>query len=142
MRQLLVSAKRPADILLLNWDKGRNIAVDFTVVSPLTIDSLPLSLENTKRHLAVAEETKYSKERKTHACTDMLWGMQPAAFTPWGGAGPSARHLLFETIRRCSIDFHGYAAQLKGREFRETISITLARELAQQLSLRCQILDT
>ena len=136
------NGQRPADILLLNWDKGRDIAVDFTISSPLTLDALPLNIEVTKRHLAQAEEAKYAKERHTLACSDMRWGMQPAAFSPWGGAGPSAKHLLFETIKRCSTDCHGFSAESKSREFRETISVTLARELAQQLSLRHQILDT
>ena len=136
------NGQRPADILLLNWDKGRDIAVDFTIVSPLTLDALPLSVEATKRHLAQAEDAKYAKERSSLSCTDMRWGMQPAAFSPWGGAGPSAKHLLYETIKRCSTDFHGPSAENKSREFRETISVTLARELAQQLSLRHQILDT
>ena len=136
------SGHRPADILLLNWDKGRDIAVDFTIVSPLTLDALPLSTDATKRLLAAAEELKYAKERQTDACSDMGWGMQPAAFSPWGGAGPSARHLLFETIKRCSSDSQGFAKESKSREMREQLSVTLARELAQQLSLRWQILDT
>ena len=136
------NGQRPADILLLNWDKGRDVAVDFTIVSPLTLDALPLSVEVTKRHLAHAEEAKYAKERNTLSCTDMRWGMQPAAFSPWGGAGPSAKHLLYETIKRCSSDCHGFSAENKSREFRETISVTIAREVAHQLSLRHQILDT
>ena len=111
------SGHRPADILLLNWDKGRDIAVDFTVVSPLTIDALPLSVDATKRHLSAAEEAKYNKERQTNACSDMLWGMQPAAFSPWGGAGPSARHLLFETIKRCSSDCQGFAKDSRSRRY-------------------------
>ena len=133
---------RPADILLLGWDRGRDIAVDFTVVSPMTVDALPLSLDVAKRHLGAAEEAKYAKERSTQACTSMRWGMQPAAFSPWGGAGPSARHLLFETIKRVSSDAVGLSAETKSREFREVISLAIAREVARQLSLRCQVLDT
>ena len=91
--------------------------------------------------MAQAEEAKYAKERQTGACTSMRWGMQPAAFSPWGGAGPSARHLLYETLRRVAPDHVGLAVEAKAREFRDTIYLTLARELARQLSLKCQILD-
>ena len=136
------SDHRPADILLLGWDRGRDIAVDFTVVSPMTLDAFPLSLDAARRHLGAAEEAKYAKERQTQACTTMRWGMQPAAFSPWGGAGPSAKHLIFETVKRITSDGVGLAAETKAREFREVISMAIAREVARQLSLRCQILDT
>jgi hypothetical protein len=135
------TGQRPADILLLNWDKGRDIAIDFTISSPFTLDSFPLTFEGAKRFLVAAEDAKYTKERNSQSCTTMGWGMQPAAFSPWGAPGPSARHLLFETIKRCSMDCQGFAADSKSREIRETLSITMARELAQQLALRCQILD-
>jgi len=135
------NGQRPADILLLNWDKGRDIAVDFTIASPFTLDAFPLTTEGAKRNLSCAEDTKYAKERSTLSCANMRWGMQPAAFSPWGALGPSAKHLLFETIKRCSSDCQGFAAESRSREFRETLSITLARELSVQLSLRCQILD-
>ena len=73
------TGQRPADILLLSWDKGRDIAVDFTVTSPLTSDCYPLTHEGARRHLKNAEELKYSQERQTLSATSMQWGLQPAA---------------------------------------------------------------
>ena len=73
-----------------------------------------------------------------HAVGDATGRLLPLG----GGAGPSAKHLLFETIKRVSADAVGLAAESKAREFREVISMAIAREVARQLSLRCQILDT
>ena len=41
--------RRPADILLLSWDLGRDVAVDFTVSHPLGGDCFPLSHDKAKR---------------------------------------------------------------------------------------------
>ena len=70
------------------------MAVDFTVTSPMATDCLPLTLEMAKRHLAAAEEAKFTQERREMACTAMRWGLTPAAFSPWGGMGPLAKSLL------------------------------------------------
>jgi hypothetical protein len=88
------SGARPADVLLLNWDKGRDLAVDITIRHPLTLDAYPLSADAARRHLARAEGDKIDKERKDGGCAGMHWAFQPAAFSTWGAAGPSARHFL------------------------------------------------
>ena len=136
------TGQRPADILLLSWDKGRDIAVDFTVSSPLTSDCYPLTLEGARRHLANAEEQKYSQERRTQSATLMHWGLQPAAFSPWGGMGPSARHLLFEVTKRATSGTSLAASNSRLNEIKQSISMTLAREVARQLSLTYRILDS
>ena len=135
------TGQRPADILLLSWDKGRDIAVDFTVTSPLTSDCYPLTHEGARRHLKNAEELKYSQERRTLSATSMQWGLQPAAFSPWGGMGPSARHLLFEVTKRVTSGTPLSASNSRANEIRQNISMTLAREVARQLSLVYRILD-
>ena len=78
--------ERPADILLLGWDKGRDVCVDLTVRSPTTLDAFPLSVERTKRLLREAEKDKLAAAQA--ACAVMGWGCHPVAYSTWGGAGP------------------------------------------------------
>ena len=133
------SAKRPADILLLAWDRGQDLCVDFTVVNPLAGDQYPLNIETAKRHLSFTEKAKRIKEGPL--CATMYWGFQAMAFSPWGGMGPSANWMLIEVLKRVTADlpYAAHAARLS--EVRQNLSITLAREVARQLALRCQVLD-
>ena len=41
-----------------------------------------------------------------------------------------------------TADTTGFAADARAREIRETISFAIAREVAQQLALRCRITDS
>ena len=54
--------KRPADILLIGWNRGRDVAVDLTFSHPLNLSCHPLSLEKAKRHLPDVEHAKKCKE--------------------------------------------------------------------------------
>ena len=135
------SGRRPADILLLSWDLGRDTAVDFTVSQPLARDCYPLSLDRAKRHLTLAEDQKYSQERQTLAATTMRWGLLPAAFSLWGGMGTGAKHLLFEVTKRAKSDTPVQSKEFRNLEILQHLSMALARQLASQLSLRCRILE-
>ena len=74
-------------------------------------------------------------------CRQSGWGFTPAAFTPWGGAGPSARAILHEVGRRATAALAGWPKERRLREIYEGISLTLAREVARQLSLRNRVQD-
>ena len=117
------------------------MAVDFTFTSPMSSDCMPLNLETAKRHLAAAEDAKFAQERRVGACAAMRWALTPAAFSPWGGMGPHARDLLGLTTKRMTADTTGFSTEARTREIRETISFAIAREVAQQLALRCRITD-
>jgi hypothetical protein len=134
-----VAQKRPADILLLAWDKGQDMCVDFTICNPLTADAFPLNLDAAKRHLAHAEKEKIRKEGPL--CAAARWGFHPAAFSPWGGMGPSARWLLAETTKKIASDLPHAAHAVRVAEIRQNLSLTIAREVARQLSLRCQVIQ-
>ena len=109
----------------------------------MSLDNFPLAIEGAKRHLIQAEVKKVAKELLLKTCTHMRWGLQPAAFSPWGGgAVRGAKSLIYETLKRISCDKVGGAPEARTREFRETISLVMAREVARQLSLKNQILDT
>ena len=71
----------------------------------------------------------------------MRWGLHPAAFTPWGGMGPGTKHLLYEVSKRALSDIPSHSKDFRSLEIYQIISITLAREVASQLAVRCRILD-
>ena len=98
---------RPADILLLGWDKGRDVAVDITITSPTALDALPFCLHRARRHLNDAERDKRNKHLSQ--CEAMGWGHHPAAYSPWGGGqGTAAKSLLFEVLKRATSDQQGW----------------------------------
>ena len=95
----------PADILLIWWDKGRHVAVDFVITHPLQ-PHLPRSVERAARHLKAAEEEKVRSEGDL--CTQSGWGFAPASFSPWGAMGPNAAALLYELSRRATSNLVGW----------------------------------
>ena len=61
-RSSTFARERPADILLIGWDRGRDVAIDFTVCHPTTMCAFPLSEEKARRHLAQEEHGKTSRQ--------------------------------------------------------------------------------
>ena len=131
--------QRPADILLIAWERGRDVAVDLTVTHPLGLSQHPLVVKSAARHCQRAEATK--TEAEGDLCLRAGWGFAPAAFTPWGGAGPTARALLHEVGRRATSHLSGWPKQRRLREIHENLSLTLAREVVRQLSVRNRVQD-
>ena len=129
--------ERPADILLLGWDRGRDVAVDLTFSHPQNLSCHPLSLEKAKRHLSDVERAKVDKEGGQ--CTSAGWGFHPAAFSPWGGMGPGAKSLWYEVAKKLAPDLQGWPKHRLLRDTVEGISLCIARATARQLGLRCKI---
>jgi hypothetical protein len=131
--------KRPADILLVAWERGRDVAVDLTVTHPVGLSGHPIVVQNAAQHTRRAEASKVAAEGDL--CRQAGWGFTPAAFTPWGGCGPSARALLHEVGRRATAALAGWPKERRLREINENLSLTLAREVARQLSLCHRVQD-
>jgi hypothetical protein len=148
MKSSIASAKevscngrqRPADILLVAWERGRDVAVDLTVTHPLGLSQHPINVRNAARHCQRAEAAKVQAEGDL--CLRAGWGFAPMAFSPWGGIGPNARALLHEIGRRATAHLSGWPKQRCLREMHENISLTLAREVVSQLSLRNRVQDS
>ena len=82
----------------------------------------------------MAESEKIKKEGEL--CKIAGWGFLPAAYNPWGGQGPGAKHLLWEILKRATADMEGWAKTQRRMEIQESLSLALARGVAEQLSLR------
>ena len=131
--------QRPADILLVAWERGRDVAVDLTVTHPLGLTSQPVLMKNAARHSHRAEAAKIASEGDL--CMRAGWGFAPAAFNPWGGTGATAGALLHEVGKRATAHLAGWPKQRRLPEIHEGLSLTLAREFARQLSLRNRVQD-
>ena len=131
---------RPADILLLGWDKGVDVCVDFTITSPTSLDCSPLNPENSRRHLNEAEKVKRVKQ--SPSCDAMVWAHHPAAYSPWGGQGAAAKGLLHELLKRATADQQGWPKVQMILELRQNLSLALAREVAKQLAMRFRVLES
>ena len=107
--------------------------------NPLTADNYPLQPGVGKSYLSQAERAKVSKEGPL--CAAVSWGFHPVAVSPWGGLGPQARWLLDETTKQITTDLPMAAHTVRVGEVRQNLSLTLAREVARQLSVRWRIMD-
>ena len=123
--------KRPADILLIGWHRGRDVCVDFTICNPIAADNFPLKPGMGKQHLSLAEREKIRKEGPL--CAQAAWGFHPAALSPWSCMGPAAKWLLHDTLKKITPDLTLAAHSARIQEIKQNISITLAREVARQL---------
>ena len=74
-------------------------------------------------------------------CEQAVWSFIPAAFSIWGSVGPCSRALMSETLRRVTSELDGWPKIKKLMEVRGSIRITLARQVANQLSARYQVMD-
>ena len=74
--------QRPADLLVISWDRGRPAAMDITVTSPLTPVILGESCQVVGAAALVAEN------RKMHAnslkCQERGWACTPLAVDTYG----------------------------------------------------------
>ena len=136
-RSSTFARERPADILLIGWDRGRDVAIDFTVCHPTTMCAFPLSEEKARRHLAQEEHGKTS--RQGPQCGAAAWGFHPAAYNPWGGQGPGAKSLLFTVTKRACADLLGWSRAEKAREIKFALATALAKGVAAQLALRLKV---
>ena len=130
------AGSRDADILLLNWDKGRHNALNVTQVCPTSPSHWPLSLTAVTRFLREAEREKEGVGGAR--CSARGWGFVAAAFSTWGMAGPGARYVLGEIIKHATNGMGGWAAM----SIRQSISLTMARSVALQLRARNRVLES
>ncbi|KAL5502054.1 hypothetical protein EMCRGX_G008759 [Ephydatia muelleri] len=95
------SQSRPADILLQNWNLGRPIALDISVVSPLNPSTLA---EAGATFGAVLEATESRKhEANDEKCSALGWVSTPLAVDSYGAWGKEASLFLAQVAARLAI---------------------------------------
>ncbi|XP_026428642.1 uncharacterized protein LOC113324540 [Papaver somniferum] len=72
---------RPADILVYNWDNGRDVCLDVTIISPFA-GSRTLELGQALKDAVIRKNTKYLEK-----CASQGYGFEASAFTTLGELG-------------------------------------------------------
>eukprot|EP00731_Ephydatia_muelleri_P017211 Em0010g309a len=83
---------RPADVLVQGWDRGKPVAFDVTVASPLT----PVTLNNASTSVRAAA---YAAELRKHVandtrCQELGWTCIPLAVETYGNWGMEAQSVF------------------------------------------------
>ena len=74
-------------------------------------------------------------------CQEKDWGFSTFAVSTWGGLGTSAKAVLFEVSKRATADLRGWPKTHALQAIRETLSVTLMREVARQLTVKNRVQD-
>ena len=135
-----VAGRRPADILLVNWSRGQQVAIEFVCSHPAGLAQHPLVADNAKRHCNLAEARKMQTDGPP--CEAKGWGFSPFALSTWGGLGTLAKSVLFEVTKRATADLQGWPKTHALLEIREGLSVTLMRAIARQLLAKCRVEET
>ena len=134
-----LAGRRPADVLLLLWTRGQHVAVDFVCTHPAGPAQYPLEGARGAKHCNRAEASKLREN--SAPCQEKGWGFSPFAVSTWGGLGTSAKAVLFEVSKRATADLRGWPKTHALQAIRETLSVTLMREVARQLTVKGRVQD-
>jgi hypothetical protein len=132
-------SRRPADVLLTRWSRGRDVAVDFVVGHPLVLSEQPIEVGSAVGRVNGLEAKKVAENSAT--CARAGWGFLPFGATTWGGIGPSAKQLLGEIVRVAAAGLQGRAADEVAGKVYQDLSTRLMRQVARQLGLAGRVLD-
>ena len=121
------SQLRPADILLMCWQDGKNLAVDVTVSHPAQTAEAPFTTERAKSFLKRKEEAKCVKYDTP--CAKEGWDFTPMALDTWGGFGPKASRTLFHVANKCTAHLTPPARAAAQGELRQRLSLSLLRQV-------------
>jgi hypothetical protein len=131
--------RRPADVLLTRWARGRDVAVDFVVGHPLVLSEQPIEVASATARVNGLEAKKVAENGAT--CAQAGWGFMPFGATTWGGIGTSAKQILGEIVRVAAAGLQGRAADEVAGKVYQDLSTRLMRQVARQLGLAGRVLD-
>ena len=120
---------RPADILLLGWDGGRDVAVDVTIGHHLQLAGQPWQVDWAKCFPWRGEGLKVDKYEAV--CHLEGWGFLPMAFSTWATPGPGAFGLLSRILRRAAAGADTDDRSLRLSELRDTVTQSVMRQVVR-----------
>jgi len=89
---------RPGDVVIPNWSMGRTAAIDVTVIHPVQLNSIQMTLQSGTEPIDQAEEAKITKYGQTCAANEL--DFIPFGMSTYGGYGHSALNTLKAVTRR------------------------------------------
>eukprot|EP00731_Ephydatia_muelleri_P017572 Em0010g670a len=129
-----LSRTRPADVLVLNWERGKHAALDITVTSPL-IPSI-LTAASLSEGAAV-EEAEVRKHRANDPkCSELGWVCIPLAVETYGNWGREAQSTFSRLASHLAIITSSHKSKVL-TELYSRLNFTLVRAVARALLARC-----
>ena len=124
---------RPADVWLPNYFGAQDVALDFTVVSPLTNENISGAAPaegRAKRAVRSAEVFKH--ERYDEKCAQNNWKLVPMAVDSYGVWGDEAT-ALFDKVADNLVIQLGVRKSIAASFIYNTLGVVLARENARAI---------
>ena len=130
---------RPADVLLPNFLGGRDVALDFTVISPLTPENLNGAVVAENRAVAAVTKAEYLKHVKyDDKCNKNNWEFKAMAVSTYGVWGGEARE-LFNSVIMHIMNQVGLSKSVATSFVYNWLGIVIARENAQAILAKLPI---
>ena len=127
------SEARPADVFIPAWEKGKDAALDVTVISPLQLNMVDRSAQNHSTALDTAYRRKMASAFQP--CADVNVAFIPLAVETFGGWHPEAINQLTR-IGRALARQTNTQESLAINHFFQRLSINLQRANASMILSR------
>ena len=129
-----LSRTRPADVLVLNWERGKHAALDITVTSPL-IPSILTAASLSEG--AAAEEAEARKHRANDPkCSELGWVCIPLAVETYGNWGRDAQSTFSRLASHLATITSSHKRKVLTQLY-SRLNITLVWAVARALLARC-----
>ena len=124
---------RPADILIAGWDRGKPVALDITIASPLCPAILGESCQQAGAAVLAAETHKLHSNGPK--CQELGWSCIPLAVETYGNWGKEAQDTISRLASHLAIHQSSpkssVVAEIYGR-----LNMTLVRSIARAILAR------
>ena len=118
---------RPADLLLPNFDAGKDLALDVTVSHPCQVAESPASEDKARSFLARKEKLKHTKYDS--ACDKEGWSFQAAAWNTWSGHSFSSAKLLRRLFQRATAALDPSARTPRLLQLSQNLALAVQRQV-------------
>ena len=118
------SRARPGDVVMYNWEGGRTVALDITVVSPVAETVVREAADEGGAAAAAAELLK--DDKALEACAQQDIDFLPLALESFGGWGKLAL-TFFRKLGRLIAQRSGRPESLETRYMFQSMSVALQR---------------
>ena len=125
------SQSQPADILLQNWNLGRPVALDISVVSPLNPSTLAEAGAMVGAVLEATESRKH--QANDEKCSALGWVSTPLAVYSYGAWGKEASFFFAQVAARLAIH-KSLPKSLASFDLFSNLSICLEKRMSEPFS--------
>jgi hypothetical protein len=122
---------RPADVLIMRWQKGKHLAVNLAVVHPLQLASFPLT---SAADGTVARTEKAKTQHDQESCSSVGWGYCPLVLSTWGSLGFQGVDLTSQIIKDVVQPMGAWEGAKLALGMKTNLSMALLKGVVSQLA--------